>query len=69
MATTPTGWKHGKYVTIALTGRCSCGHTWEVSPGEIKITEGHITDSGTYFPGSMEVRCSQCSGVDSGSWW
>ena len=63
-----TAKKRRTYVTIALRGTCSCGHMWEIVPSDIDKMDGEHTDSGTYWPGTFDVTCPGCRGVDSGSW-
>lgn len=59
--------KKPKYVRIALLIKCECGHQTDAVEnygGNLRITPGYTTESGTSWPGEIEITCPGCGGLD-----
>lgn len=55
-----------KRVKIDLLARCECGVTSEIEDigGDFRITPPQFDESGTSWPGEIEIRCPACGGTD-----
>ena len=55
-----------KRVQITLSLQCACGHREDVPDygDAMRVTPGYTNDSGTSWPGEIELRCRACGGVD-----
>lgn len=55
-----------KRVRIELFIKCECGHTESVPDyGDVmRVTPGWSSESGTDWPGEIELVCRVCKGID-----
>lgn len=51
---------------IALFIECPCGYRGEVKDigSDFRVTGSYTNESGTSWPGEIEITCPSCGGVD-----
>jgi len=55
--------KRKKYVKIALSWACECGHSF-FDHKTTHFVSAYTNDSGTSWPAELEITCPACGGTD-----